>query len=83
MAKKPVKLEDMDFFRLLQATGFVEGNNLTEAKIKKINKMKHGKYGSLPRIREEQEIYDKPWRVQKPIRLNEDFDVVTDSDSGR
>jgi len=70
----------MDFFRLLQATGFVKDEKLSEMKIRKLNKIKNGKYGSLPRIKEENEAYEKPWRQRKALQLNEDFDIISDSE---
>lgn len=68
-------LEDMDFFALLQATGFVKKEHSKDLKASATGLVKlqglSGGGGTLPMLREHIENKDKPWRVPKVQKLND------------
>jgi hypothetical protein len=82
--KEEKKLENMDFFALLQATGFVKKEHSKDLKTTATGLVKlqgpSGAGGALPMLREHMENKDKPWRMAKVQKLTENLDILSESD---
>lgn len=84
--KKGEKLEDMDFFTLLQATGFVRKEHSRDLKPTSVAELlartkdtdENGK--KLPHIPDHQHD-SKPWKINRTKKLNADMEIASsDSD---
>ena len=80
---KDQTLQNMDFFALLQATGFVKKEHSKDLKAQTTAALVKsqgisGGGGTLPMIRVH-EPEERPWRIKKEKKLGDNFEVLSDS----